>query len=127
VREVPEVSAPKDKSLQLPIALVLSMPVFVTPVSAKRQVACELAPPTGPKSINVSCSNTGTAYAQLRELEVRRNDQIVARFEGSAYILPGARRVLSLTPEGSGVAAGAAELRVLSDDPAPLTFPVSLP
>jgi hypothetical protein len=44
VREVPEATAPKDKTIQVPIALAMSMPVFITPAD----LAAPWGPGTGP-------------------------------------------------------------------------------
>ncbi len=103
VREVPEITAPKQQGIQLPIALALSMPVFITPPPAKREVACELVRGEAGAPA-VSCANTGTAYAQMREVRLHRNDQTLARFEGGSYLLPGARRTVTPKPEGPGLA-----------------------
>ena len=93
LREVPEAAAAKDK-IQVAVALALSMPVFVTPAPAKREMACE-ASRAGGETLNVTCANKGSAYAQVREIVVKHGEQIVGRFEGGAYILPGARKVMS--------------------------------
>jgi fimbrial chaperone protein len=59
LREVPEATPAKDK-IQVAIALALSLPVFITPPAAKKQVACKTLP-ADPGNLNVACSNTGTA------------------------------------------------------------------
>ena len=103
MREVPEATAPKD-NIQVTIALALSMPVFITPAPAKRQVACDAS--RGEQStLNVGCANTGSAYAQVREVLVKDGERVLGRFEGGAYILPGARKVLPIKAEN--VAPGA--------------------
>lgn len=103
VREVPEITNPRQEGIQLPIALALSMPVFITPPPAKRDVTCELVRGEA-GSPAVSCANTGTAYAQMRDIRLHRNDQTLARFEGGSYLLPGARRTVTPKPEGPGLA-----------------------
>jgi fimbrial chaperone protein len=125
VREVPEATAPKDKTIQVPIALAMSMPVFITPPAAKREMACSAAR-TGQASLEVACANTGTAYAQLREILLRRGDQIVARIEGGIYILPGAKKTISLAASRV-FAAGPAELAATFDDGKTQVFAVELP
>lgn len=102
VREVPEITNPKQEGIQLPIALALSMPVFITPPPARRDVTCELVRGEAGAPA-VSCANTGTAYAQVREVRLQRQDQTLARFEGGAYLLPGARRTVLPQPAGAGV------------------------
>jgi len=50
VREIPEAKSAKQ-DLQLQIALVFSMPVFITPPNVKPQLVCEL----GVSSLIVVC------------------------------------------------------------------------
>src|SRR6476469_6928574 len=69
VREVPE--AQPAVGIQVPIALALSMPVFITPPAASRQMNC-VSQRGGVKTVEVQCTNSGTAYAQLREASVAR-------------------------------------------------------
>lgn len=125
MREVPEAVAARDKTIQVPIALALSMPVFITPPLARRSMSCQAARSDTP-ALNVSCTNSGTAYAQVREILVRRGNQTVARFEGGTYILPGARQVMSAKGD-QVIAAGAAQLNVSFDDGKSETFDVTLP
>ncbi|HSV46032.1 MAG TPA: fimbria/pilus periplasmic chaperone [Ramlibacter sp.] len=128
MREVPEVTAPKvDKGmvLQLPIALAMSMPVFITPPAARRDVQCQLAP-IDPQSFSALCQNVGTAYAQVRQVLLLRGEQELARFEGGTYILPGARRTMSLKAD-KPVAAGPALARFVFDDGKTTELPVRVP
>ena len=124
LRELPEVGAPKEAGLQVPIALALSMPVFITPPPAKADVACG-ASRTDAQSIAVSCANTGSAYAQVREILVKQGGQVVARFEGGAYILPGARLAIPVKPERA-VLTGALQLTVTFDDGTSKTFDITV-
>jgi len=127
VREVPEITSRQQTGIQLPIALALSMPVFITPPPAKRDVTCELVRGEA-GAPGVSCANTGTAYAQIREVRLHRNDQTLARFEGGAYLLPGARRTVTPKPEGAGL--GGAEpitVEVQFDDGQTSRFTARLP
>lgn len=125
IREVPELTAPKDPAIAIPISLALSMPVFITPPTAKNQVTCEAA--RGMEgTVQVSCANNGTAYAQVREVLVRRSNQLMGRLEGGFYILPGAKKALSVKPL-QPVVAGPAELAVTFDDGKSQTFPVVIP
>ncbi|HEU4922347.1 MAG TPA: fimbria/pilus periplasmic chaperone [Burkholderiales bacterium] len=103
MREVPEAMVPKD-NIQVTIALALSMPVFITPAPARRKVACDAS--RGEQStLNVGCANVGSAYAQVREVLVKDGERVLGRFEGGAYILPGARKVLPIKAEN--IAPGA--------------------
>lgn len=129
VREVPEASADGMKGIRVPIALALSMPVFITPPQAQREVACSLvaAPlPAAAPTPQVRCANSGSAYAQIRQVVLRRGDTVLARFEGGSYVLPGAAQILTLKAE-QALAPGAAELNVSFDDGRSQAFNVVLP
>ncbi|MGY8905495.1 MAG: fimbrial biogenesis chaperone [Burkholderiales bacterium] len=124
VREVPE-AIKSDATLQVPIALALSMPVFITPPIAKREVSCgfDTKEPQNPQAV---CSNSGTAYAQVREITLQRGTERLARFEGGSYLLPGTKKTIALKAAAT-LASGSAELLVLFDDGKSQTFAVSLP
>lgn len=123
IREIPE--ALPSTGIQVPIALALSMPVFITPAAAKRQIDCSTSRADA-TSVNLTCGNTGTAYAQIREAAVMREGQALAKFEGGTYILPGARKTVSLKGE-KAVAAGQARLVITFDDGKSLTSDITLP
>ena len=125
VREVPEAVAPKEGQVQVPISLALSMPVFITPPVAKREVVCE-AVRKDAASLQARCRNTGTAYAQVRDANLKRGTETLATFEGGTYILPGALKTLDLKATGS-VGGGPAQLVVVFDDGKNQAFDVSLP
>ena len=135
VREIPEATTPKGNTLEVPIALALSMPVFITPPIAKREMSCELSQaPREAAALAVTCANTGSAYAQIREILLQRGTAgdpattslSLARFEGGAYILPGARKIISLSA-AQPLAAGEAVLKVTFDDGKEQSFNVRLP
>ena len=133
MREVPEALAANKNVVEVPIALALSMPVFLTPPLAKAEVTCEVSRPdlkadvkTDAHTLLAFCSNSGTAYAQVREVVLKRDGQQLARFEGGGYILPGARKAITLKAT-QAVAAGAAEMLVTFDDNRQQAFTVSLP
>lgn len=123
IREVPE--ALPSTGIQVPIALALSMPVFITPAAAKREINCS-TPRADAAALNLLCSNTGTAYAQIREAAIMRDEKPLARFEGGTYILPGASKTVSLKAD-KPVAAGQARLVITFDDGKSLTSDVTLP
>lgn len=123
IREVPE--ALPSTGIQVPIALALSMPVFITPPVAKRQMDCSTSPADA-TAVNLRCSNTGTAYAQIREATIKRGEQTLAKFEGGSYILPGASKTVSLKGE-KAVPAGQAQLVITFDDGQNLTTSITLP
>lgn len=123
IREVPE--ALPTTSIEVPIALALSMPVFITPPGAKRLMDCNAARADA-KTVMVSCGNRGSAYAQIREVSVLRGDQMLAKFEGGTYVLPGASKALSLKA-GQAISAGEAQLVISFDDGQSLTNNITLP
>lgn len=123
MREVPE-AMPSKERIAVPIALALNMPVFITPPAAKRSVACELKR-ADTHTLLAVCANTGTAYAQVREITLKQNDKKLAGFEGGNYILPGAHKEISLKTETEGT-SGAAELSVTFDDFSSQSYPVTI-
>ncbi len=127
VRELPEAIATKEGEMQLPIALVLNMPVFITPVKAQRVIDCA-ATTVSDKPVEVICQNQGNASAQLRDIELKRDGKSLARLEGGIYLLPGAKKSIQLkTEEGARLVSGPAELSVLFDDRKQQHFVLSLP
>jgi fimbrial chaperone protein len=113
LREIPEAGAPRE-NIQVQIALALSMPVFITPPAAKRAMLCATTR-GGASTLNVSCANTGSAYAQIREIQAKRGERTLAGFEGGTYILPGAHRVMTLKG-ADPLPAGPVRLVVTYDD-----------
>lgn len=123
MREVPE-ALPAAAGVSMPVALAMSLPVFVTPRAARRELHCELQR-AGPQ-VQARCENRGSAYAQLRELRLMRGGTPVARFEGGAYVLPGATRAIALRGEAD-LASGPAQLVLLFDDGTQRTDDLALP
>jgi fimbrial chaperone protein len=62
----------------------------------------------------------------VREISLMRGDQTLARFEGGTYILPGARKTMSVNGE-QVIAPGAAQLNVRFDDGKSQAFSITLP
>ncbi len=127
LREVPQGPPPKE-SIQVPIALALNMPVFVTPPQARREVSCTIER-ADPRTLQATCGNTGTAYAQIREMTLKSSDgRVLATFEGGTYILPGARRAITLLKKTQETEhGGQATLSVTFDDFQSQTSMVTLP
>lgn len=113
LREVPEAQGPGNR-VAVPVALALNMPVFITPPGAKRDVKCDVSGSDG-RGVKVSCSNAGTAYAQIRELTLKRDGKDLAHFAGGTYILPGASKSITLDADHKP-AAGDATLTIMFDD-----------
>ncbi|WP_286374342.1 fimbrial biogenesis chaperone [Variovorax saccharolyticus] len=124
VREIPEALRQPSAQMQIPVALALSLPVFVTPATARRQLSCELGG-VGETEVRVACANRGGAYAQVRQVLVKRGDQVLARFEGGTYILPNASQVVACAAAHK-VAPGAVQLVVMLDDGQAETFDVDV-
>jgi len=123
VREVPETVHPHD--INMPITLALNMPVFVTPPVASREINCTVGK-DGANTLQAICSNSGTAYAQVREIALNNGNNKLASFEGGNYILPGAQKTIELKSNGN-VASGTAQMTVTFDDFKTQTFNVSIP
>ena len=131
VREVPEAVLPQGTGIQVPISLVLSMPVFITPVPARRDISCQLLPAqvagsASAGALGIDCGNTGSAYAQIREARLQRGETALATFEGGVYVLPGARKTIELK-KVQPMVAGAAQLTIAFDDGKSQTFQIVLP
>ena len=125
IREVPEVTVGKGKAIEVPIALALSMPVFITPPAAKRNISCMLQLKDA-QTAEAVCANSGTAYAQVRSASLKRGEQVLGSFEGGIYILPDARKNIAIKGSAA-LAAGAAELSVTFDDGQTASSRVTLP
>jgi fimbrial chaperone protein len=123
LREIPE-AAPQKENVQVSFALALSMPVFITPPPARREMSCE-ASRTDAATLTLSCGNKGSAYAQVREVTVRRGDQMLGRVEGGFYILPGARKVMPVKA-ASSYPTGKLQVAVTYDDGRVETFEVDI-
>lgn len=124
LREVPE-ARPADGSVKVQVALAFSIPIFVTPQGAKRQVAC--APQKGGVDIvRAVCDNSGNAYAQARSIAVIGADgtRIASRDLGG-YILPGVKRAFDLKAS-SPLPTGRVTLQVGFDDGTTQTYEGSL-
>jgi fimbrial chaperone protein len=125
VREIPEAKRP-EKGVQLQIALAFSLPVFVTPQSAKRQLECsvERASATVMRAV---CENRGKAYAQPVDFTLTSAaGHEIASHDKGGYILPGVKRGFELDAAKAAIAPGPARLRVTQDDGQQQTFDVTI-
>ncbi|MGE5615629.1 MAG: molecular chaperone, partial [Bacillota bacterium] len=124
VREVPEARA-ADKAVQVQIALAFSLPVFITPPDAKRDLACSIERVAG-DAVRANCENAGRAYAQARSLDLLAADgRKIATRETGGYILPGIKRGFDLKGTAA-IPAGGARLQVQLDDGTSQTFDVAV-
>ena len=112
VREQPDGSRPAS-GVAIPVSVAMSLPVFITPPGARWDVECAATPQgTG---MEVRCANAGTATALVRSARLEAGGKVLAKFEGGAYLLPGASRPIALQP---ALPAGSlpAKLTVVFDD-----------
>lgn len=125
VREVPE-AKPANKQLQLEIALAFSLPVFITPPSAKPQLGCSVDRLTA-DTVRASCENNGNAYAQPREflLTSAAGDKLASRDTGG-YILPSIKRSFDIKRADGRIPGGKAQLAVTLDDGTTQSFDVTV-
>ena len=125
VREIPE-AIPADKSIQVQIALTFSLPVFITPPAAKRELGCVLER-VAADAARVVCENTGTAYAHPREfmLTGATGERLASRDSGG-YILPGIRRSFDLKRTEGTIPGGKAKLAATFDDGSSQTYDVTV-
>jgi fimbrial chaperone protein len=125
IREIVE-ARPADKGLEVQIALVFSLPIFITAPTAKNALACS-AHRQAADVVKVECSNGGNAYALPREFAlVGAGGQKVASLESGAYLLPGVRRSFELKGAGAPIPGGPAKLSVSLDDGSTRSFDVQL-
>ena len=115
VREIP-VAKPVDKTVQVQIALAFSLPVFITPPNAKRELGCVIER-VAADTARVVCENTGNAYAHPREfvLTGAKNEKLASRDSGG-YILPGIKRSFELKRSDGIIPGGKAKLAARFDD-----------
>ena len=126
VREVPE-AKPAEKNLQLQLALAFSLPVFITPPGAKRQLDCTIER-VNADTVRASCENTGNAYAQPGEFTLTNagGDKLAMR-ESGGYILPLIKRNFDIKRADGHIPGGKAKLSVSLDDGSKQSFDVSIP
>ena len=108
VREQPATSQ-AGAGVTIPVSVAMSLPVFITPPAARWDVEC------GARDAEVRCTNSGTATALVRSVHLESGGKVVAKFEGGAYLLPGASRPIALQP---AIPAGSlsGKLTVVFDD-----------
>ena len=125
VREIPE-ALPADKPIQIQIALAFSLPVFITPPAAKRELGCMLER-IAADTARIDCENSGNAYAHPREfvLTGAKGEKLASRDTGG-YILPGIKRSFELKRAEGNIPGGKAKLTATLDDGATQTYDVTV-
>ena len=125
VREIPD-ARPASKELTLQIALAFSLPVFVTPPGAKRELVCGIGR-VAPDTINAVCENKGNAYAlPLGFVLLAENGEKIASRDSGGYILPEVQRSFEIKRAGATISSGKATLQVALDDGTVQTFDATL-
>ena len=126
VREVPEVKQ-NEKNIQMQVALAFSLPVFISPRTAKRDLRCT-ATRAGPDLVTVACENVGAAYAQIRELHLTSASGVKTS-GGSAggYVLSGVTRNFQIRKADGTFPGAKYTLGVLLDDGSTQSYDLTLP
>lgn len=127
IREIPEAAKTDKDTKLLQVALAFSLPVFITPPSAKRQLDCT-AQRLAADAVRVDCANGGAVYVMPRELVLSTAaGQRVASRETGAYILPGIKRSYDMKRADGTIPGGALKLAVSLDDGSSQTYEVTVP
>ena len=113
VREQPDMTR-ASAGVNIPVSVAMSLPVFITPPTARWDVDCAAKPQAG--GTEVRCTNTGTATALLRSVQLAVDGRVISKFEGGAYLLPGASRPIALQPSVSAANLPAKLTVVFEDD-----------
>ena len=125
IREVPEVK-PAKENVELEIALAFSMPVFITPKTAKNDISCT-AERIAANTVKATCENKGNAYVHPREFALKNSaGDVLASRDSGGYILPGIKRSFELKRAQGNIAGGKAKLTITLDDTSTKDFVVNL-
>jgi fimbrial chaperone protein len=124
VREIPEARQSKDPLVT--VALAFSLPIFITPPSAKLKLDCKLQR-VAPDAVNAICNNSGNAYAQPREfvLNTAGGEKLATR-EMGGYILPDITRTFEIKNPDRKIPGGKVSLQVSLDDGTTQVFETTL-
>lgn len=125
MREVPE--ARGGSQLQLQVALAFSLPIFITPAGAKRDLHCGVER-SAPDLVKAVCENTGNAYTQIRAIEVidDKGARIASR-DTAGYLLPTVKRAFDVKRTDGRIPGGKIKLQVALDDGTQQAFDATLP
>jgi fimbrial chaperone protein len=123
VREIAE-ARPAKENAEVTIALAFSLPVFITPPSAKSAIDCR-AQRSAADTVRVECENAGNAYANPRDfvLTGASGERLASRDSGG-YILPGVKRAFDVKRTEGPLPAGPAKIAVTLDDGSTKTIDV---
>jgi fimbrial chaperone protein len=126
VSELIEARAANPEKVEVPLALAFSMPIFITPKGALRNVVCGVER-VDASATKVVCENSGNAYSHVREFELTSaSGEKIAEQATGGYLLAGTKRSFDLKPAASSIPAGAAKLKVVLENGLVQTFDVTL-
>jgi fimbrial chaperone protein len=124
IREIAEARPPKGIEVQ--IALAFSLPIFITPPTARPALDCNTAR-VAPDELRVDCTNGGNAYVHPREFALLgAGGEKLALRDSGGYLLPGIQRSFPLKRSDGTIPAGKATLAVALDDGSTKSFDVQL-
>jgi fimbrial chaperone protein len=127
VREVPEAKASQDKDVKVQMALAFSLPIFITPTGAKRNLQCGMER-SAAQAVKVDCANAGNAYAQIRGMSLlSAAGETIATRDVVTYMLPDIKRTFELQSASARIPAGKVRLNVAFDDGTTQVFDGTLP
>jgi fimbrial chaperone protein len=125
LREVPEAADPAKT--QVRFSLTFSIPIFITPATARRRVDCSVER-AGVDKLRAFCRNDGTAYAHVRTLALHADGgAALAQTEQGGYVLPEVRRGFELKSAKGPIPAGRYRLQATFDDNVQQAFDAVLP
>jgi len=112
-QEVPPASARIENGLS--VALRLSVPVFVQPVSsAAPQLQWQLRE-LEHGALQIEVCNLGTAHQRITDFDLRFDDGRSTHVDGTRYVLPGSRVHWAINLPGSAHPTGAVAVHGFSD------------
>ncbi|NBQ91910.1 MAG: hypothetical protein EBS47_06190 [Betaproteobacteria bacterium] len=113
-----------ESSGSVPISLALSLPIFVTPTTARHALECGVQPNEDGHA-TAHCHNRGRAHTRVTRLELLNGSTVVARYEGSQYVLAGAESRIPLAFQPHQSPSPTWELRAQLDVGESQTWPLS--
>lgn len=120
VREVPEARA-TGKEAKVQMALAFSLPIFITPRGAKREVQCDVQR-ASPLVVKVNCANNGKAYAQIRGVTLlSASGATLATRDFVGYLLPDVQRTIEVQAPNA-IPGGRVKVQVGYDDASTQSF-----
>lgn len=113
VREVPEARPGREAKVQM--ALAFSLPIFITPRGAKRDVKCDVQRQSA-QAVKVNCANSGKAYAQIRGITLlSASGATLATRDFVGYLLPDVQRTIEVQAPNA-IPGGRVKVQVGYDD-----------